>query len=296
MNQRKTVLLTGGTGFTGLYVQTALQQAQFNVVCMTSRAPESNSQFQANLMDQNSLENMIQCVRPDFVIHLAALAFVGHADNLAFYQTNLFGTLNLLEAIKKHKPNIEKVILSSSANVYGNPNQIPVPESLAPKPINHYAMSKMAMETLAINQYSEQFPIIITRPFNYTGVGQSEKFLIPKIISHFKNKQHKIELGNLDVIREFNDVRDVANCYLQLLTGTVINDTINICSEKGWSLLEIISACQAITGHELSIEINPSFVRENELKVLTGDARKLQSYTNITFRPLSDTLHWMLHA
>lgn len=296
MSKRKTVLLTGGTGFTGLYVQAALKNAQFDVVCMTSRKTSNLSEYHSNLMDPSSLDNMMQQIKPDYVIHLAAIAFVGHSDNSEFYQSNLFGTLNLLESIKKYCPKVQKVILSSSANIYGNPDVIPVPENSTPKPINHYSMSKMAMETLAINQYADFLPIVITRPFNYTGIGQSDKFLIPKIVSHFKNNASQIELGNLQVVREFNDVRDVANCYLALLNSNMCNDVVNICSGNGLSLLEIIDMCKVITGHSLNVKVNPAFVRANELKVLTGDPRKLISVTNVNFRPFAETLNWMLNA
>lgn len=290
-----TVLLTGGTGFTGYYLKSALLSAGFKVMSMTSHVPTQESEVYGDLTDVKSLNILIEKVQPDYVIHLAAIAFVGHANDADFYATNVVGTINLLEAIYKNKPDIKKVILSSSANIYGNPTQSPVSESAEPQPINHYAMSKLSMEILAKSLYSGKLPILIARPFNYTGKGQSNKFIIPKIVEHFKNKAAKIELGNLDVSREFNDVRDIAHLYLSLLTTDVNTGVYNFCSSVGYELRSVLEICTRLTNHQLDIQVNPLFVRANELKTLTGDATKIkQLLPDYQFHQLEDTLKWML--
>lgn len=138
---------------------------------------------------------------------------MGHADARAFYDVNLFGTLNLLEALTALPELPRKVLIASSANIYGTPGIEVIDESVCAAPVNHYACSKLAMEHM-VRTWFDRFPIVMTRPFNYTGVGQDEKFLIPKIVSHFKRRAPKIELGNLDVSRDFSDVRDVAAAYM----------------------------------------------------------------------------------
>lgn len=292
---KKIVLLTGGTGFTGQYVKAALERLQLQVVCMTTHEPKSTNEVYGNLLDQESLIKLVETVQPDYVIHLAAIAFVGHANESDFYNTNVVGTLNLLNAITLAKPNVEKVILASSANVYGNPKVNPVSELISPAPINHYAMSKLSMETLAQNIYGDRLPLLIVRPFNYTGRGQSNNFLVPKIVEHFHKKAKKISLGNLDVTREFNDVRDIAQCYAGLLLSNAQQGVVNLCSGHGYTLNNLLESCAELTGHQLVVEVDAKLVRPNELRVLTGDPNHLLSLVpSLQFTPLKETLSWML--
>jgi nucleoside-diphosphate-sugar epimerase len=130
------------------------------------------------------------------------------------------------------------------------------------------------METLAKN-FFDKLPIIITRPFNYTGVGQAEHFLIPKIVKHFKEKKEEIELGNIHVSREFNDIADIVKMYQKLLTSNAKSLIVNLCSSKPVSLLEVIKQMENITKHKITIKINQKFVRKNELKILCGSTDKL---------------------
>lgn len=292
---KKIVLLTGGTGFTGQYVKAALERLQLQVVCMTTHEPKSTNEVYGNLLDQESLIKLVETVQPDYVIHLAAIAFVGHANESDFYNTNVVGTLNLLNAITLAKPNVEKVILASSANVYGNPKVNPVSELISPAPINHYAMSKLSMETLAQNIYGDRLPLLIVRPFNYTGRGQSNNFLVPKIVEHFYKKAEKISLGNLNVTREFNDVRDIAQCYAGLLLSEAQGEIVNLCSGYGYTLNNLLESCAELTGHQLVVEVDGKLVRPNELRVLTGDPNHLLSLVpSLQFTPLKETLSWML--
>ena len=106
-------------------------------------------------------------------------------------------------------------------------------------PMNDYAVSKVSMELMA-NIWKDKLPITITRPFNYTGIGQSENFLIPKIISHFKKKKKSIELGNLEIYRDFSDVRDIAEIYAELMEINPVGETFNLCSGSCISIKQII--------------------------------------------------------
>jgi nucleoside-diphosphate-sugar epimerase len=147
-------------------------------------------------------------------------------------------------------------------------------------PVNHYAMSKLAMEHMA-RLWFDKFPIIITRPFNYTGPNQEAHFLVPKIVSHFKQKSAGIELGNLDVSRDFSDVRYVAKVYTQLLASDASAEIVNICSGEQTALKEIISVIEDIAGYQIEVTVNPDFVRPDEIKVLIGSDQKLATMISL---------------
>ncbi|MBN1379012.1 MAG: GDP-mannose 4,6-dehydratase [Gammaproteobacteria bacterium] len=280
------VLVTGLLdSFTGKYLQPALESEGHQVVALVS-----------DLTDAPSLAAEIAELNPHYVIHLAAITYVGHGDSNAIYEVNLMGTRNLLQALSFSESKIKHVVLASSANIYGNSSEGKISESARANPANDYAVSKYAME-LAAGLWKDKLPITITRPFNYTGVGQNEVFLIPKIVAHFKQKKSVIELGNLDVWREFNDVRFVVDSYTKLIARlpTVSGQPINICTGKAYSLREVISLCEKITGHTLEIKVNPDFVRPNEVRILKGDNSLLKSVIGeYTHYELEQTLTWML--
>ena len=249
-----------------------------------------------DLLDPKTLEPIAQSVRPDVVVHLAAIAFVAERDASIFYRTNLLGTRNLLETLCQSVSPPECTILASSANVYGNSDIEVLTEDSPTQPANDYAVSKLAMEYLA-KTYFDRLPITITRPFNYTGIGQSERFLIPKIVDHFKRRADIIELGNLDVAREFSDVRDVAQVYRLLAQCKPIGETINICSGAPIALRDCVNMAAKIAGHHIEVRVNPAFVRENEIKSLSGDRAKLGSLLPaLESRSFDETLTWMLEV
>ena len=135
-------------------------------------------------------------------------------------------------------------------------------------------MSKYAVERLAEN-YFDKLNIIVTRPFNYTGIGQDENFLIPKIVKHFKENKRVIELGNLDVSREFNDISYVCEAYKKLLECEKKSEVVNIASNRGIKLLDVIDIMNKISNYNIEVKVNPAFVRKNEIKSLTGSTVKL---------------------
>jgi len=289
----KTVLVTGSQGFTGRYVVNMLKEDGFHVHGLVDNRPLEN-EHRANLTDLESVKTVIKHVDPDYIIHLAGIATITEKDPNAFYQTNLFGTLNLLSAIEKEGKNIEKIILASSAYVYGNGTHSLISEQNCPNPSQHYAMSKLAMEQMATHLYPK-LPVVIARPFNYTGVAQSSQMVIPKIVQHFRERKAIIELGNLHVSREFNDVRMVSRAYCDLLDRASSGMIVNICTGKSHSLNEVLRLCSHLYQHTIQVESNPKLVRQNEAKNLSGDPAFLQSILpNLPQYSLQDTLHWML--
>jgi len=279
------LLLTGAAGFTGQHFAEAARQAGYEVHPLS-----------ADLTGAKAVAAETAAVAPDFVVHLAAISAITHTDEEAFYRVNLFGTQNLLKALLALPKAPKRVLLVSSSNVYGNVRISPIDESICPVPVNHYAISKLAMERLA-GMFADRLALVIVRPFNYTGMGHDARFVIPKLIEHFNRRATTVELGNLDVEREFNDVRSVCEAYLRLLKQGQPGQTYNVCSGRPVSLQSVIDALKHITGHDLQIKVNPDFVRANEVHRLCGNPAKLEACIGpLQHPPLEETLRWMLSA
>jgi GDP-6-deoxy-D-talose 4-dehydrogenase len=286
------VLLTGAAGFTGRYLRRALEFRGYNVVPLQFEGPNS-----CDLTDPAATESAVRRAQPDAVFHLAALSFPGHGNPELFYRVNVFGTLNLLQALAGLDRPPRRVLIASSGNVYGTPDIEVLDESICPAPVNHYANSKLAMEHLVRTNWFNRLPIVITRPFNYTGPGQAEHFLIPKIVQHFRDRAPFIELGNLDVYRDFSDVDDVVAAYVALLESDVHSQVVNICSGQGIALLDVIRIMNQLAGYEIEVRVNPAFVRENDVSRLVGSDAKLRSLVKLPVsRPFAQTLKRMYEA
>lgn len=290
-------LITGIKGFTGDYLAQELATNGYQVFGTVHGEPTVDEGIYAvDLCDRSTLKQVLRDVQPDVVVHLAAISFVAHSDPEAFQRVNVFGTRNLLEGLDDlaHKP--RAVLLASSANIYGNTTTEIISESEPAMPANDYAVSKLAMEHMA-RTWMDTLPIIITRPFNYTGVGQSENFLLAKIVGHFRRHCSDIELGNLDVARDFSDVRTVAKAYARLLQLAPSSHTFNICSGHAFTLRQVISMVEELAGYSINVSVNPSFVRANEIHKLMGDPRKLFDCIGpLPAISLRETLAWMLAA
>lgn len=279
------ILLTGAHGFTGRHFLQVATQAGHTV-----------HPLQANLLQGHALHAEVAQAQPDAVVHLAAISFVAHADEAALYAVNTVGTTNLLSALSALSQVPNCVLLASSANVYGNCNAaVAIEETQVPAPVNHYATSKWAMEQMA-HTYADRLPLIIARPFNYTGPGQASQFVIPKLVQHFANRAASIQLGNIHIQREFNDVRMVCAAYLALLQQGQAGEVYNICSGQPYTLQQVIEQLSSLTGHTLQVTVNPAFVRATEVHRLCGNPAKWQAATGI--HPgqfdLIDTLQTML--
>lgn len=294
----RRALITGINGFTGPYVAAELEQAGWEVWGIGSQEASDVTKLyqQVNILDTDALAKTVAKIAPNVVVHLAAISFVAHNDADAFYRVNIVGTRNLLAALAPSRPTLDCVLLASSATIYGNSIQGVLAETSLLNPANDYAVSKLAMEYMA-KLWADKVPIVIARPFNYTGVGQSESFLLPKIVSHIRRKAEFIELGNLDVSRDFSDVRSLASAYRQLLEAQPIGQAINVCSGTATSIREILALVQHLSGHAMDVRVNPEYVRSNEVKELRGDCSKLRSIIGDWHtHALAETLKWMIEA
>lgn len=290
MPQSKRLLITGADGFTGRYVSDAAIAAGYEPL-----APLAGF----DLLSPESCQSTIEQTRPDYLIHLAALSFVAHPDQSALYSVNAVGTQNLLQAACKSRLKFIKIIIASSANVYGNVplDQQPITEQQPPAPVNHYAASKIAMEYM-VHTWFVKLPIIITRPFNYTGVGQTGQFLIPKLVKHFAERLPVISLGNVEIARDYSDVRDIADDYVYLLESSLVGTVVNLCSGVSYSLSGILTTLQGLSGHSMAILRDNNLVRANEIAIIQGKSAmwSIVKKNLENRRKLAVTLSWMLDA
>ena len=274
--------VTGAGGFTGAYVFSALVDAGHEMVPMN-----------ADLTDAAAVDRDVAAVIPDAVIHLAGSAFVAASNVDQFYVVNQLGSYHLLHALARHRPGC-RVLLASSAQVYGDAASGQVDEDHATCPGNHYAVSKLAME-MGARLWGDQLPLIVARPFNYTGRDQQDRYLIPKIARHFRERRPVIELGNIDVERDFGDVRAVARAYVGLIERADGGSVVNIATGRPHSVRDAIAVAERLTGHRIDIRVNPDFVRRNDVPRLIGCNRRLRAILpEWQPIPFDDTVAWML--
>ncbi len=293
----RRALITGLRGFTGRYLAQELTNAGYRVIGTVMPGEETGPDIHpVDLLDREAVQRMVDEVQPDVVAHLAGIAFVAHTNAELIYRVNVVGTRNLLEALANGQHRPTSVLLASSANIYGNASVPVIDENVTPAPANDYAVSKLAMEYMA-RLWMDKLPITIARPFNYTGIGQAENFLLPKIVSHFRRNEKRIELGNLAIARDFSDVRMVARAYRRLLAVAPGGEAFNVCSGSSHSLANLIDMMSEIAGYHIDVQVNPAFVRANDVLTLSGSHSKLTAVIGqLDPTPLSETLRWMYLA
>jgi nucleoside-diphosphate-sugar epimerase len=279
------VLVTGASGFTGRHVLTALLARGLRPI-----------QLQGRLDDVEGIVQQLRKSGARRVLHLAGMAVTHNVPPLAAYDANVIGTASLLTALSLFRDQFDLVVLASTATTYlPLVGQVMVDETTPVCATNHYGASKLAMETVA-EQFRQVLPIVIVRPFNYTGIGQNINFLIPKIVAAFQRCQRELVMGNQHVTREFNDVRYVAQVYADLLmTARPNNGTVNLCTGRGVSISEVLHVCTELSGHEIHVRTDPVFVRPGEPSELVGNPSKLESLVSTRNKySIRDTLVWML--
>ena len=296
MKHKESVLITGINGFTGVYLERYLLSKGYDVYGTVIDAPLKHAHFRCDITRIEEVEKIFSELKPDYLIHIAGISFPGEKNASLIYDVNVIGTENILKTLDRFDIHPKKIIVASSATVYGRQEKEVLDETMCPRPVNHYGCSKLSMEHMTANFFDTQH-ILITRPFNYTGVGQEEHFLIPKIVSHFREGKKSIELGNLDVAREFNDIDYVIDCYCKLLLGDAESLTVNLSSNRPVKLLDVIEMMNEIAGYHIEVKVNPLFVRANDIPALSGSTKLLESLIELGDRDtLRKTLQTMYEA
>jgi GDP-4-dehydro-6-deoxy-D-mannose reductase len=275
----QTLLVTGASGFVG---RTLLGMAGPGSIGPFARVlPLSD---EVDLRQPDRVRSAIAGKVPDAVIHLAAISFV--PDSIArpreTYDVNLHGTINLLEALLEQGFN-GAFLYVSSGDVYGavQAEGLPISEERLPKPRNPYSASKLAAEAYCyqLSQRS-RVRVLIARPFNHIGPGQSERFAVAgfaKQIAEIRQGRRAplIEVGNVDVTRDFSDVRDVVRAYLRLLESGVSGEAYNVCSGIERNVGEVLRRMLELSGVRAEVKRVSDKLRPNEQTRHYGSNRKL---------------------
>ena len=276
-------LITGIDGFAGSFLAELLLNNDIVVagtnlpgisLANIEHIKNSLSLFEANLLDQKRLAQVIKTFCPDMVFHLAGASSVkeSFAHPAKFFDINVVGSLNLLEAIKNLSPQA-RVLLVTSGEIYGeslSANKVTNEESpIVPK--SPYATSKAALDMLGrIYAETYQLKIVIARPFSHIGPRQSAVFFVPTIAKQIARIMRgksapEIHLGNLMVYRDFTDVRDVVEAYYLLLQKGQIGLAYNICSGKTYLLKDIVEKMIALSDKKIDVKLDPARVRSSDL-------------------------------
>lgn len=299
-------LITGYAGFVGYHFINLLnsfesQRIEVLGLDITKPIDFDNWKFEnikiehktIDLLNSSEVENVITDFKPTHILHLAALSSVGMSwkQPASCFLNNTGIFLNLIESVRKIGLET-KILCIGSSEEYGliTNDLLPLEEKIVIKPANPYAVTKMAQENLA-QIYCTGFgmDIICTRSFNHIGPRQRDVFVVASFTKQvaqasFEGKKKMImTTGNLNIIRDFLDVRDVVNAYFLLLHNGKSGDIYNICSGKGTSLYDIIEELSIISGIEIETNIDASLIRPNDIPKIIGSNEKIKN--NIGWKP-----------
>ena len=272
-----SVLVTGLTGFVGFYCAQQLSAIDL-----------ADSQGWIDLRDAKRVRNAVRRLNPQAVLHLAAQSSVpaSFAEPRQTYEINFLGTLNLLQALQDARFK-GRMLYVGSADVYGAVPEkaLPIGEESSPRPLNPYAVSKVAAEALCYQwSQSANFEIVVARPFNHIGARQSTHFAVSDFARQIvacrrEGSQQRLLVGDIDTTRDFTDVRDIVRAYAALLQSGRNGEAYNVCSGVERSLREIIVAMCSICGVEMEIEVVPERLRSTEQRRMRGSFNKLRADT-----------------
>ena len=313
----KKVLITGINGFAGSHLSDYILEnnlAEVHGIVRGRTADMSNLEHikdklklsVCDITDAFSISRTIEEIEPDYIFHLAAQSFVPESwiSPIETLNTNIMGSLNLFEAVRKSKKEIT-VQIAGSSEEYGlvKENEVPIKETNPLRPLSPYGVSKVAMDLLAY-QYNQSYgtKIIRTRCFNHTGPRRGDVFVCSdwsKQIAEIETgkKTAEITVGNLEAKRDFSDVRDVVRAYWLAVEKCTPGDVYNICSESTIKMRDILEKLMALSDKKIEIKQDPKKMRPSDVQILLGDCNKFKEKTGwkpeISFdQTLEDTLNY----
>jgi len=308
MTNNSKILVTGGAGYIGTQTNIALTNEGYETVVFDSLRygsqqvfiPEGSELFVGNLLNINELRTVFSQHQFSAVVHFAALLEVGESmkNPEIFYQTNVVGTLNLLQVMREF--DVKNIIFSSTAAVYGIPEVVPISEDSPKNPINTYGYTKLMMETM-MDDYHRAYNLnsIRLRYFNACGADPSlrtgefhepETHLIPLILQTALQLRHSITVFGTDYetadgtcIRDYIHTLDLASAHVKavqkLISSTQpICEAINLGTQNGLSVKEILDEAKRVTNRPITVEYGAR--RSGDPAVLIADVKKAKQFLN----------------
>jgi GDP-4-dehydro-6-deoxy-D-mannose reductase len=283
-------LITGGKGFVGQWLAAHLKDRGDEVAVID---------LETDVADGTAVRRVMHDVTPDAVYHLAAMTHVGESwdQPSQVLRVNVLGTAEILAAARAEAPRA-RVLVVSSAEVYGvvTPEQLPLGEATPTAPASPYAASKLAAEVVALQAWRGYGqPVVVVRPFNHIGPGQSPNFFVPamakRIVEAGRSGAASLRVGTLTTRRDFTDVRDVVVAYRLLVERGAPGEVYNVCSGVDVAMSDVAQQLLALAGADLTLETDPELVRPVDVPVLRGDAALLRAATGWEPQvPLATTL------
>lgn len=291
--KQPTILVTGGTGFAGSHLIEALLAAGYTSIYSTTFSPPDPAvQFlpadhyvQVDLSDSEATQALFARIKPDWVFHLAAFAYVGKSFDRAreLFSNNINLQLNVLDAIRSHCPEA-RVLTIGSAEEYGmvQPPKPTIDEETGLFPVNPYAVSKVTQDLLAHSYYlSYKLNIIRVRPFNHIGTRQTGDFAVPafakQIVAVERGEQQTIHVGKIDAIRDFTSVTDVVRGYILLMEKGEVGQVYNIGSGKGIVIKDLLEMMIRYSTRPMTIETDQGRIRPLDVPGLIADNGKIRA-------------------
>ncbi len=286
-------LITGINGFVGSYLLAELFENGYDVNGIDISGDKSRT---VDLLDGEAVKKAVEQAQPDVVFHLAGISSVGLSweQPQATVDVNVKGTINLLEAVRSYNPKT-KILIVGSSDEYGKvkPENCPIKETLPVRPVNPYAISKLAQEQFAI-LYAKAYKmhIVITRSFNHTGPGQKLGFVVPdfcaRIVAIERGADRNMGVGNLGARRDFSDVRDVVRAYRLLIEKGRAGEIYNVGSGKAYDIGELLTRVASMSDANVYIFTDKAKMRPVELPLIQSDISKLKQDTG--FEPQYDMM------
>jgi GDP-4-dehydro-6-deoxy-D-mannose reductase len=299
----KKYLITGASGFVARHFFNHLESLRENceVLGIDITIPSDLNDYtysyiklhfiEINLLDYSIFESAVVSFQPTHILHLASFSSVSKSwnepINSFINNTNIF--LNLAEIIRNNKKSC-RILSIGSSEEYGNvPSEcIPIKETVQMRPVSPYAIARVSQEMLSqcyVSSYG--LDIILTRSFNHIGPGQRDLFVVPsfakQILESIKASQTesiKLLTGDVSIIRDFLDVRDVVKAYHLLLGKGISGEIYNVCSGTGRTLREIVDMFSNLLNVKVVIEIDKERIRPGDNKIIIGDNSKIKEQTS----------------
>jgi GDP-4-dehydro-6-deoxy-D-mannose reductase len=293
------VAVTGSSGFVGSHLVPYLRSRGDDVVTIDRTGTPS-----VDVTGAAEVREVLRAARPDAVYHLAALSHVGRSWDApeAVFRINAVGALNVLRACID--AGVERVLVAGSADVYGvvGPEDLPLTEESQIRPVTPYGASKAAADILALQAYlGDGLGTLRVRAFNHSGPGQTPSMLVPGLAQRITDAEgaagSKVSVGNLNIVRDLCDVRDVVRAYRLLVERGTPGEAYNVCSGRGVSVREIADVMLSMSDASLELVVDPDLVRPVDVPRLVGDPAKLRAETGWEPEiPLERTLEDVLTA